>query len=181
MKALVILFSLFSITSLFAAEATRENILFAYKKGLSDYYPENEVERRYSGVTKLNAKVEANVLDANFIAAITLDSIKPNQDETEIIGTLVYACINESHKEEIYNKCTDSTLTEELDGYYGEFAGRNDILDTMIEDFFEVQTALLDLKPATKAEKINNSKRGSKALIENDSSDSSGSRSNFQQ
>ncbi|WP_127717894.1 hypothetical protein [Halobacteriovorax sp. HLS] len=181
MKYVIILISLLSINSLFAAEATRENILFSYKKSLDGYYPDYEIEQRYNGLTKLSAKVDSSTLDTNFISVLTLDSLKPNQDEMEVMSSLVYACLNESYKEDIYKKCTSMTLTEELDGYYGEFAGRNDQLDTMIEDFFEVQTALLELTPAIKSEKINNSKRGSKSIIDDGSSESSNSSNSFQQ
>ena len=181
MKNIIILFSLLSITSAFATEATRENVLFHYKKSLNSYYPENEVEQRYADIIKIDAKVESSILDENFKSAITLEDSNSGLDRVRVMAILVYACLNESNKEEVYKKCTSLTLTEELDGYYENFAGHNDVLDTLIEDFFEVQSVLINLTPVIKSEKINDSKRCSRKAIENSSTVSTSSGNDFQQ
>lgn len=181
MKNIILLFSLLSITSAFATEATRENILFNYKKSLDSYYPENEVEDRYSNIIKIDAKVDVSILNESFKSAVHLEDIDTRFDKTEVMERLVYACLNESNKKEIYNKCSSARLSEELDGYYVNFVGQNDVLDTLIEDFFEVQTALLELTPVIKSDKINDSKRSSRKDIQNSSKENASPNSDVQQ
>ena len=173
MKSLLFLLSVLSIFSTTAAEmteSTRENIIHIYKENQVLFYDEAQAEASHQRINSIRSEFSFTKFRNNFETLKIFNSLRNHQERIHSMKSLIYGCINESHNEEIYEICTHSAVTESISQFVSSAYGQNDILDVMVEDFLEIQMAILNLNPIKDSSSVNSKSRRFRKVIDKNNS-----------
>lgn len=147
MRIFLVIVSLLFASSSFAMRAQQsytEAVLDQFQNGMKGTLSDNEqrvVMRLMNELSYIPLKESAPLAIPTLNLETKLDALT----NEELESTLLYMtsiCLTNGKLLQIYEKCTDNALTQQLDSYSQAHMGENPKIDVLVENFFSLQFAM---------------------------------------